>query len=143
MICYQDEQATIEYLLEEQAIYCSWQGEVGAEQFQQVMKHKLMLMKSLSTASCLLDICHMQAINYDNQQWLLETWMPAISGLPVRKIAIIQSLDVYNGMVVEDLLRHSPENPGCEVQLFADYEACLAWIRDFSESDFQLQARLA
>ncbi|MGV3504974.1 MAG: hypothetical protein ACO1O1_14790 [Adhaeribacter sp.] len=107
------------------------------------MKHKLMLLKTLSATCCLLDIRHLQAISYDNQQWLLETWMPEFAGLQVHKIAIIQSLDVYNGMVVEDLLRNLPQSPACEVQLFADYEACLAWIRDFSESDFPLQARLA
>lgn len=143
MICYQDEHAAIKYLMEEQAIYCSWQGEIGAETFQKVMKHQLLLLKTLSAGSFLLDIRHMEAMSYDNQQWLLDTWMPEFARLSVSKIAIIQSFDVYNGMVVEDLLRNSPQNPDCEVQLFADFEASLAWIRDFSESGFQLHARLA
>jgi hypothetical protein len=136
MICFKDEKATIEYLVAEQAIYCSWEGEVPSQQFQEVMQLKLQHMQAFATRKWMLDIRYMQAISFDDQQWLLENWMREFLKLPILKIAIIQSFDEYNNMVVEDLLRYRPLNPGCEVQLFADPEASLAWLRDFSESSF-------
>jgi hypothetical protein len=139
MICFKDERATIEYLAADQAIYCSWQGEVPSEQFQHVMKLKLHHMQSLVAKNWMVDIRHMQAIGYNDQQWLLENWFHEFLLLPIRKVAIIQSFEVYNSMVIEGFLRYVPESTGCEVQLFADLEASLAWIRDATESSFPVK----
>lgn len=139
MICFKNEKATIEYLAVEQAIFCSWEGEVMSEQFQQIVKLKLLHMQFFLPRYWMVDIRYMQAIPYEDQQWLLENWILAFRRLPIRKIAIVQSLDVYNGMVVEDFLRYSPENATCEVQLFEDVEASWAWIRDVSQSNFLMR----
>jgi hypothetical protein len=136
MICFQDEKATIEYLVADQAIFCAWYGDVPSEQFRQVMQLKLQHMQFFLALNWLLDIRYMQAISYDDQQWLLENWIHELLKLPIRKIAIIPSLDVYNNMVMEEFLRYKPEDPACEVQLFADREASLDWIREFAESSF-------
>jgi hypothetical protein len=139
MICFNNEQATIEYRASEQTIFCSWEGEVPSEQFQQVMKLKLQHMQSFLPRNWMMDIRYMQAIGYDDQQWLLEYWLHEFLKLPIRKIAIIQSFDIYNSMVVEDFLRYSPVNARCEVQLFADFEASLAWIKDLSQNSFLMR----
>jgi hypothetical protein len=136
MICFKDDKAVIEYLVSEKAIYCSWEGEVPSEQFQKVMQLKLHLIRELSVTNWMLDIRYMQSIGYPDQQWLLEKWIPEFLKSSVHKIAIIQSFDVYNAMVVEDFLRYTPINTGCEIQFFADSDASLAWIRDLSESTF-------
>jgi hypothetical protein len=139
MICFRNEQATIEYRASEQAIFCSWQGEVPSAQFQQVMKLKLQHMKSFLPRNWMLDIRYMQAIGYEDQQWLLDNWIQEFLKLPIRKIAIIQSFDIYNSMVIEEFLRYSPGKGTCEVQLFADQEASLAWIKDLSHNSFLMR----
>lgn len=137
MICFQNERSTIQYLAAEQAIACSWEGEVLSEQFQQVMQLKLQYMQDYAIKNWMLDIRYMQAISLDDQQWLMENWLHELLKLPLLKIAIIQSYDVYNALVVEHFLRYVPENAGFEIQLFADFEASLAWIRGLSESNFE------
>jgi hypothetical protein len=140
MICFKDEKSTIEYLSAEQAIACSWEGEVLSDQFKQLMQLKLQFFQSFAACNWMLDIRYMQAIGLDDQQWLLENWMQDFLKLPIRKIAIIQSYDIYNVMVVEHFLRYISENSAFEVQLFADFESSLAWIRGLSESNFELRA---
>lgn len=136
MICFKNKQATIEYRASEQAIFCSWQGKVSSEQFQQVMKLKLQHMQAFLPRNWMLDLRYMEAIGYEDQQWLLENWMQEFQKLPIRKIAIIQSFDIYNSMVIEDFLRYSPVTGSCEVQLFADQKTSLAWIKDLTHSSF-------
>jgi hypothetical protein len=140
MICYKDEKATIAYLEAEQAIACSWEGDVPSAQFQQVMQLKLQHLQAFSAKNWMMDIRHMKAIAFDDQQWLWDGgWIQSFLRLPIRKVAIIQSYDVYNAMVIEVFLRYVSEHGACEVQLFADFEASLAWIRDFSASSFELR----
>lgn len=136
MICFRDEKATIQYLPSEQAIFSSWQGEVISEQFQLVMKITLQHMQALLPKNWLLDLRYMQAISYHDQQWLVENWAQELVKLPIHKMAIIPSFDVYNGMVIEEFLRYSSRKVAIDVQFFADYEASLAWINDFSDIVF-------
>lgn len=112
------------------AIHQVWRGFASGELLreahdatvQQVRAHK---------AHCLLaDTRQMRVISRADQQWITDSYFPRVIAAGCRRIAIVQSEDIFNQTSVQHIMTDIIKNSLVIAEHFQTIEAAQIWLRE-------------
>jgi len=102
------------------------------------------LMARTGVGRVVLDLNALPDISVYDQLWLSTVFMPAVLVLPIKQAVIVLSpKHIYNHQVLEGLLLAVQLLIRFDVQIFAQPDAAMQWLTDYSPRLASLQAEWA
>ncbi|MEJ8758352.1 hypothetical protein WG947_15165 [Pontibacter sp. H259] len=105
-----------------------WQGFQSSEQFRSNGLKCLQLMNEKGLTRWLADSRKMKAIRLQDQQWVIEEFVPMLLSSPLRRMANLVSEDIFNKMAFEQMIRRSGDLGDFRLNEFEDKAAALDWL---------------
>jgi hypothetical protein len=131
----------VQYDRELDVVRMAWVAGRNMRGFRDAFGKLARLVAQLGVGRVVLDLNALPEISVYDQLWLSTSFMPAIVSLPLRQVVVVLSpKQVYNHQVVEGLLMAVQFLIRFDVQFFAQPDAALQWLTDYSAHLPALQA---
>ncbi|HEY4651655.1 MAG TPA: hypothetical protein VIG72_09580 [Pontibacter sp.] len=121
---------TIRYSEPLNLIEIHWEVVTSPEEAQQSLTHLLKLIEEREPWYLLADTRKLNSLGTEDQTWIRNSFLPALSQSSVVKFARIMEPDVFTQAVLESLLGYMQfeQHFGCSLRSFTDRESALDWI---------------
>ena len=114
-------------------VRAAWVGGRAMRGFREALSKLQKLTAQLQVGRILLDLNTLPEVSVYDQLWLSTVFMPSVLLLPLRQAVVVLSpKNVYNHHVVEGLLLAVAPLIRFDVQFFAQPDAGLQWLTDYS-----------
>lgn len=121
-------------------VRAAWVGGRNMRGFREAFSKLQKLLAQRGVGRVLLDLNTLPEISVYDQLWLSTVFMPSVLILPLRQVVIALSpKNVYNHQVVEGLLLAAHLLIRCDIQFFAQPDAGMQWLTDYSPHLADLQ----
>ena len=111
----------------------AWVGGRQMSSFRTVFGQLCELVRRLEVGRVLLDLNTLPDISVYDQLWLSKNFIPSLLTLPLRQVVVVLTAKrVYNQHVVEDLLGAVSLQIRFDLQFFAQPDAAMHWLTDYS-----------
>ena len=111
-------------------IEISWQGLVTSDELQATLLHLLEVVKEKEPRYLLIDSRPLKTFGIEGQNWIRNTFLPALSESTITQFARITEPDVFTQAIVESVLGYvqCDQRFGCCMRSFTDRKAALDWL---------------
>ncbi len=114
-------------------VRAAWVGGRNMRSFREAFSKLQKLLAHRGVGRVLLDLNALPEISVYDQLWLSTVFMPSVLILPLRQVVIALSpKNVYNHQVIEGLLLAVHLLIRFDVQFFAQSDAGMQWLTDYS-----------
>jgi hypothetical protein len=121
-------------------VRAAWTGAHDMRGFREAFTKLQKLVARLGVARVLLDLNALPDISVYDQLWLSTVFMPSILVLPLRQVVVALSpKNIYNHQAVEGLLLAVHLLIRFDMQFFAQPDAGMQWLTDYSPRLVDLQ----
>ncbi|TDN36135.1 hypothetical protein A8B98_09320 [Hymenobacter sp. UV11] len=111
----------------------AWVGGRNMRGFREAFSKFQKLLAQFGVGRALLDLNTLPEVSVYDQLWLSTVFMPSLLLLPLQKVVVVLSpKNVYNHQMVEGLLMAVQLLIRFDVQFFAQPDAAMQWITDYS-----------
>ena len=111
----------------------AWVGGRQMSGFREAFGQICQLVRQLEVRRVLLDMNTLPNISVYDQLWLSKSFIPSLLTLPLRQVVVVLTAKrIYNQHVVEDLLGAVSLHIRFDLQFFAQPEAGMHWLTDYS-----------
>lgn len=111
----------------------AWVGGRQMSGFRAAFEELCRLVRDLEASRVLLDLNMLPDISVYDQLWLSKNFIPSLLTLPLRQVVVVLTAKrIYNQHVVEDLLGAVSLYIRFDLQFFAQPEAGMHWLTDYS-----------
>lgn len=118
----------------------AWVGGRNMRGFRAAFSKLPKLISQLGVGRVVLDLNALPEISVYDQLWLSTSFVPLLITLPLRQAVIVLSpRQVYNHQVIEGLLMAVQLLIRFDVQFFAQADAAMQWVTDYSPQLAHLQ----
>jgi hypothetical protein len=114
-----DEQAGI--------VRMQWKGYANSAQFREGTRRMLEVLKEARASVVLGDITDMVLISQDDQQWLIDNFLPVATDAGFRAIALLNPQHYFNKVAVETIA-YKVNSEKLKISFFGDEQAALDWL---------------
>ncbi|RSK48504.1 STAS/SEC14 domain-containing protein [Hymenobacter rigui] len=111
------------------ALYQEWQGFVSGEPLREAHNATVQLLRAHRLNRVLADTRHMRVISQADQQWITESYFPRAIAAGLRRVAILQSEDMFNQTSVQAIMATVIRNTLVQAEHFQDLESARNWLR--------------
>lgn len=108
----------------------NWRAINSSEELQTSFTHLLEVIKEKQPQFLLADSRQLNLLGTDDQRWIQNNFLPALSLSSVTRFGRIMEPDVFTQAIIESLLGYLQyeQHFGCEMQSFTSREAALDWL---------------
>ena len=111
----------------------AWVGGRSMNNFREAFEQICQLVRQLGVSRVLLDLDTLSDISVYDQLWLSRSFIPSLLTLPLKQVVVVLTPKrVYNQHVVEDLLGVVSLQIRFDLQFFAQPDAGMHWLTDYS-----------
>jgi len=119
---------TISHKAEEKLIHLKWKGFTTSEQYREGLNFALEYVRENQIENWLGNLKMMEIILPADEEWTMKVWNPMITASPIRKMAIVTSLDYLNNAAVKRIVSPYTENSNFETRFFVDVSEARSWL---------------
>jgi hypothetical protein len=130
---YDKEHLAIFYDNNTRMVRMKWKGFATSEQLREGLNEVLEIVKREKSLLWLADMKHMQSINQNDEDWIINDWFPKIVLTSVKKLAIVTSLDYFNNASINRIMRSTRPLITFETEYFVDASDATRWLLDGDE----------
>lgn len=106
-----------------------WRGFLTSEQFRENGLRCVKLCEEEKLECWLADQRTMRAIRQQDLQWAALELLPIMLATPLRRMAIIVSVDIFNNMAMEQLYKRAGSLGNLVIKEFEKEDEALAWLQ--------------
>ncbi|MBC5994049.1 STAS/SEC14 domain-containing protein [Pontibacter cellulosilyticus] len=125
---YESHGFRLSYDAEKRLGKAEWRGFLSSAEFRENSMLCMELAYKYSTIRWLADQKTMRAIRQDDLRWASIEIMPKILASPIRRMAIIVSVDIFNNMAMEQLTKRAGNLGDLVVKEFEDEATAMTWL---------------
>jgi len=119
----------VQYSEELRLLRSQWRPEHSLQHLKQGLLYLLESTRQRAVSHVVLDLHHLPDISVSEQDWISLTWFPKMAALPLKQVAVVMpSHNLYNQMVVENILWIGQSLINFDIQFFSEAEEALMWI---------------
>ncbi|MFD2246820.1 hypothetical protein [Pontibacter ruber] len=104
---YETEAIRVSYDKDLQLGLGEWKGFVSSDELRVTAMRSLDFINQYSIIHWLSDRSKMKAIRQQDQQWIVEAFIPKLLESPLRRMASVVSEDMFNKMALNNILQRS------------------------------------
>lgn len=114
-------------------IEIQWDQAVGSDELQESLSHLLQEIHEREPRFLIADTRLLSCLGADDQNWIRNSFLPALGTSTVIKFGRITEPDVFTQAVLDSILDYVQFERyfGCNMRSFPDREAALEWIYTF------------
>ncbi|WP_426490473.1 hypothetical protein [Hymenobacter sp. 102] len=127
---FENEHCIIYYDESVPAIHQQWQGFASGELLREAHDATVQQVRIHKTPCILADTRQMRVISRADQQWITDSYFPRLIAAGSRRIAIVQSEDIFNQTSVQHIMTDIVRNSLVVAEHFQTMEAARAWLRE-------------
>jgi hypothetical protein len=127
---FENEHCTIYYDASVPAIHQLWRGFASGQLLREAHNATVQQVRAHKVRCILADTRQMRVISRADQQWITDNYFPRLVAAGGRRIAIVQSEDIFNQTSVQHILKNSIRNSSVLAEHFQTTEAAQAWLRE-------------
>ncbi len=105
-----------------------WNGYANSQQFREGTEEMLSELIRHGVHKVLGDIEHMVLINSDDQQWLLDHFIPRAIDNGFKAIALVQPVHYFNKVAVESVA-YKINQEKLKIRMFGNSDSAIAWLK--------------
>ena len=105
-----------------------WTGYATSAQFREGTRDMLRVLKEHSASAVLGDITDMVLISQEDQQWLVECFLPVAIESGFKSVALLKPHHYFNKVAVETVA-YKVNQDLLSIRFFDDEAAALEWLR--------------
>ena len=125
---YESHGFRLSYDVEERLGKAEWRGFLSSAEFRENSIKCIELAYKYSPIRWLADQKTMRAIRQEDLRWAGVEIMPKILASPIRRMAIIVSVDIFNNMAMEQLTKRAGNLGDLVVKEFEDEAMAMLWL---------------
>lgn len=119
----------VQYSEELQLLRAQWKPGYSLQHLKRGLLCLVDVARQRAVSHIVLDLHHLPDIDVLDQTWISLTWFPKIVALPLQQVAlVIPPRDLYNHMVVENILWIERSQIDSDIQFFSETKEALLWI---------------
>ena len=130
---YDKEHLAIFYDINTRMVRMKWKGFATSEQLREGLNEVLEIVKREKSLLWLADLKHMQSINQNDENWIINEWFPKIVLTGVKKLAFVTSLDYFNNASINRIMRSTQPLITFETEFFIAAGDATRWLLDGDE----------
>jgi hypothetical protein len=108
-----------------------WQGYATSSQFRKIAESQLQLMEEYSYNKILTDNTNMKVVSMEDQEWIVNNWLPRALKAGYIACATITSKDYFSRIAIENVITKVGDQ--LTVQYFDNVEDAADWLKNFEE----------
>ncbi|MEJ8804360.1 STAS/SEC14 domain-containing protein [Pontibacter sp. H249] len=105
-----------------------WRGFLSSEEFRNNGLRCLHLIQAEGLVRWLADQRVMRAIRQQDLNWVVTELVPLMLASPLRRMAIVVSVDIFNNMAMEQLFKRAGNLGDLIIKEFDNEDAALQWL---------------
>ena len=108
----------------------NWSRPISSEELQDSLNHLLEIIAEKKPQLLVADTRQLNTLRIEDQSWIRNTFLPALSSSSITKFARITEPDVFTQAIIESLLGYVQfeQQFGCSMLSFTTKEAALNWL---------------
>jgi hypothetical protein len=126
---YETAAIQVSYDQELQLGFGEWKGFVSSDEFRDTAMRSLDFVNEHGITRWLADRRHMKAIRQQDQQWIVEEFIPKLQQSPLHRMANVVSDDIFNKMAMENIFQRSGGLGSIVSRDFDTIDEALAWLK--------------
>ena len=119
---------TIFFNADDSLIHLRWKGFATSEQFREGLMFALQVVSENQVENWLGNLKMMQNIQAVDEEWTNKIWYPMIAETPLKKMAIVTSLDFLNNASVRRIVKAAENEINFETRYFVDVNDAHNWL---------------
>ena len=104
-----------------------WKGYANSQQFREGTRRMLEVLREAKATVVLGDITDMVLISQDDQQWLIENFLPVATDAGFRAIALLKPQHYFNRVAVETIA-YKVNKEKLRISFFETEAEALSWL---------------
>jgi hypothetical protein len=108
-------------------VHMKWTGYANSGQFRDGTRKMLEVLKESKATVVLGDITDMVLIGQEDQQWLVENFIPVATEAGFRAVALLNPRHYFNKVAVETIA-YKVNKEKLKISFFGDEKAALEWL---------------
>lgn len=125
---YENDHIRLLYDEELQLGKSEWKGFAGSDDFRSIVLRSLACINDHQLTRWLSDRRRMRAIRQQDQDWVVEAFIPQLLESPLRRMASVVSEDIFNQMAMEQMLKRSGNLGSLTLREFNSEAEAMNWL---------------
>ncbi|KUG08145.1 hypothetical protein [Solirubrum puertoriconensis] len=105
-----------------------WLGFVSSEQLRSGLQELLRHGRLRRVRGWIANHKQMRTIRLDDQEWMLEQFIPRVAELPLVRLGLVYSDDPLNRMAIKRVISSGSKMLPCQIEFFSETQQAQQWV---------------